>query len=55
MMPTVQVAPERDRFLSLAELNKVTVVINEQENLLDKDLAHRVARGIYETIADAGR
>ena len=55
MMPTVQVAPERDRFLQFEELNKVPVLINVQENLLGKDLAHRVARGIYEVITDAGR
>ena len=50
-----EAAPQRDQFYWLTEMNKASVVINADENLLDKDLAKRIAKGISEVAADAAK
>lgn len=50
-----QAAPQRDQFYWLTEMNKASVVINADENLLDKTLAKRIAKGISEVAADAAK
>ncbi len=48
-------APDRDQFFWLSEINKASTVINSQENLLDKDLAKRIAKGLTEVISEGNQ
>ncbi len=48
-------APERDRFFWLSEINKASTVINSQENLLDKDLAKKIAAGLNTVIENGNK